>query len=247
MKGKTGTTGRATLRCLVKFRFPWSLLENSALLGAANLLFIMNYLNYFGLLVVSFTVEATEFLSPANRDRQYLLVIPWTDGAFDQTTDDFIMPAFVQEFLAFLNAMKRGVGNVDDILFSKSDHEYCMWHQGMVADRYHMARKDLVDKAWQATKQVKKKQKTEKCVEEWEADHLDAFRLANMQWPPDISSDAMLQEAVSHLTRRHQELAYFFTHRPEAVNAPTDRTFHDLNPSIRYSLGGLNWPILCIN
>lgn len=68
--------------------------------------------------------------------------------------------------------------------------------------------------------------------ETWEADHLDAFRLAKMGWPPNIEQDADLYAAVQHLTRRMQELAWYFTYSPQYKDLPTP-TYHDLNPSIK--------------
>ena len=115
---------------------------------------------------------------------------------------------------------------------------------------------DIVKRASQAVQKRNdraggsKRAKTERLAEEWEADHLEIFKHEGLPWPPNIEADAELAAAVAHLTRRHQECAYFHTHRRRegaAESGPATQRFHDLNESLsRYSESiGLVQTLVC--
>ena len=81
--------------------------------------------------------------------------------------------------------------------------------------------------------------------EVWEVEHLETYRAAKLNWPPDLRSDPELFEATSHLTRRMQECAFYFVHRAGA--AEVGDTYHDLNPGIQFqsNMRSLVQTILC--
>ena len=248
--GKTGTTGRATLLCIIKFRFPLTLLENSAILGAENINFIIEYLNYFGFFVHPWTLKAEDYKSPVRRERQYLAVIPLALESIDQLDEGFVKPAYVAEFTAALSSMVQGQGSPNDFLLPKSSPDYMSYHQTAIADRAianHKAAEKLqsanmskaVDKLRMPPPPLKKA-KTIRIVgvekltaEEWEADHLDMYRSANMPWPPNIDiDDPELYAAVLQLPVRMQQAAYYHVHRKR--EDPYTHTFHDLNPTLKF-------------
>ena len=223
--GKTGKTGRATLLCITKFRFPLSLLENSAILGKENIRFITDYLNFFGIIVYAFTLCAKQCRSGVARERQYMLVVPLQETPLDQNAEGYKMPDWVMEFAAALQSLQVGVGDPNSVLMDRDDPHYVMWHQMAVQEHAVMEMKELEKKA---VAQAKKKAKTEESV--WRVDHLEEFRDAGLQWPPCLETDRDLDRAVAHLPRRMQEVAWYFCHNPKyQLDVPT---YHDLNPSI---------------
>ena len=101
-----------------------SFLENSSILGERNINYIVNYLNYFGFVVVAFILKAEDYLSPCRRERQYLLVFPLQTEPLDQTADGFVMPGYVSALSEALGSMKSGPGDVRQFLLEKSDPFY---------------------------------------------------------------------------------------------------------------------------
>jgi len=237
MEGKTGQTGRATLLTIAKFKYKVSLLENSSVLGERNIKYICEYLNVFGLLVVPVMVKAEEYGSGSRRERQYLLVVLIAHDQIDQFAKDFERPACIDRFLVALKDMQIGPGNVDDFLFDKDSSPAQDFVETMYEHRTQLNDKKIDKKPGKKTEKVGGKGEKEKDDElNWEADHLELFRKAGLQWPPDMKADdEELAFQTGFLIRRMQEAAYWHTHRPrEGANNQSARTFHDLHPTLKF-------------
>ena len=143
-QGSTGTTGRATLRCIVYLRPPATVLENSSLLGPKNVAYIASYLNFHGIVIFPFMVLAETHRSAAKRERQFVAIAPIKDGPFDQFADGFEFPPFIVAFGKCIVAMQTGPGDPQSILWSKDDAAYIAWHQQAVADRATSDMKDML-------------------------------------------------------------------------------------------------------
>ena len=122
--GKTGTTGRATLAFIKKFRYRCTLLENSKVLGAQNLQFITDYLNVFGFFVHCFQAKAEIYGSATKRERQYLLITPVSDTEIDQTVEGFVKPLWVAPFSALMDTLEIGCGDPYDLLLTSDSLIY---------------------------------------------------------------------------------------------------------------------------
>ena len=79
--GKTGKTGRATVKAIIDLRLPKSVLENSKLLGAANLRYMIQCFNAHGFFVHALVASALDYGSPTVRERQ-IMVVHDEEGAF---------------------------------------------------------------------------------------------------------------------------------------------------------------------
>ena len=79
--GKTGKTGRATVKAIIDLRLPKSVLENSKLLGAANLKYLTKCLNVHGFYVHAFIASDLDYGSSTVRERQ-IMVVHDEEGAF---------------------------------------------------------------------------------------------------------------------------------------------------------------------
>ena len=79
--GKTGKTGRATVKAIIDLRSPTSVLENSKLLGAADLKYLTQCLNAHGFYVHAFVASALDYGSSTARERQ-IMVVHDEEGAF---------------------------------------------------------------------------------------------------------------------------------------------------------------------
>jgi len=231
-QGKTGTTGRVTLLCIVRFRFKLSILENSSILGARNIQYITHYLNVYGFFVHDTMKKAELYGSGVKRERQYLLVVPVCEGEIDQLKDDFPTPAWVAEFENIMTMLQIGSSSPDKVLLDKDDPVYVSFLDEAENDRL------LLDE-----KEMRRQQKAlltgrpdpTKVAEEWEADHLELFRREGLAWPPNIeASDPELFAAVRHLQRRKREAAYWHTYRPRSADTADLRTFHDLQPTLKF-------------
>ena len=163
MLGKTGQTGRATLRCIVARRFGASLLENSSILGDENVRFICNYVNFFGFVVIAFQLSADKCGSPAARDRQYMLIVPIQFSALDQYGEGYELPQWMYEFTKALSDYMIGGGNPCEILLERHDPLYETWHQAAVRDRMVSNIKELEKAEMRAVARVNpnKKPRTE--------------------------------------------------------------------------------------
>ena len=88
-----------------------TLLENKCPLSKDNMQFTINYLNYAGMFVHHFTVKAEDFLSPTVRERQYMLVTPFSAESIDQIDEKFVNPPWVAVYTAALESMMCGPGD----------------------------------------------------------------------------------------------------------------------------------------
>ena len=148
------------------------------------------------------------------RERQYMLVQDWGDQAvLDQTKEDFVVPAWTQEFADALSMMTLGPGSPSTVLEQRSCNAEV--HAALEQDSEPNLKKQKEDLTW-------------------EADHLEVFKAAGVPWRPPIDADPDLAHNVRHLPQRMKEIAYYQTHRARTV--PDDvETFHDLNPTLRFN------------
>ena len=61
-----------------------------------------------------------------------------------------------------------------------------------------------------------KRQKTDA---QWEADHISAFGEAQLEWPPNFSTD--FEQKTSHLSRRVAEVVWYWEHISSKDSVPT--------------------------
>ena len=112
------------------------------------------------------------------------------------------------------------------MLVSKSDEWYVKFHEECIAAG--LKEENTHDSG--TSKRARLTKSGKGC--DWEADHLEIYREASMQWPPDLTSDPDLAAATQHLPRRMQEVAYYQCHRQRDVCGKS--TYHDLNMSLKY-------------
>jgi len=239
--GKTGTTGRATLLCIATYKFKLTLLENSSVLGQANLEYIITYLNVSGILVWPFMLKAEKNKSPSRRERQYMICALVSPEAIDQLVEGFAFPEQLREFSRLLSKMEVGPGSPDDYILDPENP----WHLDILEEwaEQKLQKEKQKDKPPAKKVAAKKKSQAEgketdldtcEC-DQWEADHLELYKDNDMSWPPKLKDeDSDLEDAVGHLQPRLQEAAYFHVHRPRSPGSALSRTFHDLQPTLRF-------------
>ncbi len=173
-EGRTGSTGRAVLKAVVAYRFKLTMLENSSIVGEANIRYITNYLNYFGFFVLPVISRAEDFGSPSRRERQYLIIVPLSSEAIDQFKEDFQEPAWANTFRTALNAMHIGPGKPSAVLLPKTSPMYQVW---LAEQRLRRADMDVKEAERLGKLALAGKQpKEQKSEEKWIADHIDLFR-----------------------------------------------------------------------
>ena len=119
-----------TLLAIVKFRFKFSILENSSAVGVENINYIKSYLNVSGFLVVDFILRAEECGSPSRRERQYLLIVPISTSEIDQLAEGFVSPPWVKDFLDTIDQLKLPSVDPQTFLLAPDSEVYCDWlHQ----------------------------------------------------------------------------------------------------------------------
>jgi len=237
--GKTGTTGRATLLCIVRFRFALTFLENSSILGLRNIMYIINYLNFYGFYVYHCLIKGEKHGSPSRRERQIMLVTPVSETEIDQTESSFVHPAWVKEMALCLESVEIGPGNPDRVLLDMADPLYLEFLDTMGKDRDEKREKE--QKRKKAAEKVRRSRESWEVqpdddggCENYEADHLELYKNNQLDWPPDIESVPELAVGVQHLQRRMQEAAFFHCARPRSAEEQHARTFHDLQPSLKF-------------
>ena len=214
-KGKTGQTAVATLEFIFERRFTCSILENVKTLGAQNINTIISRCNENGMFVRNMCRDAALFGSPEHRMRQYFLVFPVSDSPIEQFNEDFEAPGWVNEFVQVLDSLQMDAISVENVLFP---------------DGHPML---STDEETQLQKRPTKKSKTD----EWQAEHLDAFRRHGLRWPPVFPEQ--FEARTCGLPRRQQEAAWLWeqTCLKKAADEP-DSAFQylvDVNNSFEWS------------
>jgi len=230
-EGKTGTTGRATLLMVVFWRHAVTVLENSAILGARNIEYIVAYLNNFGFFVYAFQLAAELYKSPSRRLRQFLLILPLSLEPIDQTEKNFKEPPGLADFKAGLEVMQIGPGDPDSVLVDKENIHYT---EVILEATENREKQDARPKKAARTSGGSSTDVGLKNVDDWEADHLELFKEVGLDWPPAIQTqDEELYAAVQHLPRRLQEAAFWHCHRKREPSEQK-RSFHDLQPTLKF-------------
>jgi site-specific DNA-cytosine methylase len=234
--GKSGTTGKALLDYIVDNRVPLSILENAKLMGEKNVVAMIMVLNDKGFFVHPFIPNALHYKSGAARERQCMVVIAGdTDCKIDQLklgSTSYVPPTWMSEFDDAMFAQRVGPSRAEQFLLPDNHPKYTSWHAEAVADRRD---KDVKEKAMAMKAGLKRSadgEVKEAKVEEWQADHLELFRAASLDWPPNLDADAIVSASTAHLVRRHRE-SVVYNLEIKKPDDPVD-TYHDMNVTLKW-------------
>jgi len=194
--------------------------------------YIAGYLNIFGFAIHSFTYDAREYGSGLKVDRQLAFVLPHCTGALDQYADGYNTPDCFPHFDRAMHLLQMPqMQRSDAATYLLKDENMYMYFVSKMAEGRAIAERShvIVD-----TFKGKKRKAGADTGEAWESDHLEAFRIAGMEWPPSSSWADDEATTCKHLPRRTQETAFDFAHHASTAQQSRD-TFCDLNASIKAS------------
>jgi hypothetical protein len=205
-------TAVATLMYFEEFRPAFGILENLKTLGKKNKDSIITFLNRLGYLVLAPILKAERYGAACRRERQWFLVVLYSETQVPQLEDGFKLPVWAEKMLGTLVAFESCAGQLPCFLFEETDSRICAMRQKMQADG---AAKILADSKSNETKSndatdKRRQNKTpvpagsgDQDVVQWEVDHMTIFVEHGVPWPPVMSAD--FRERVLGLPKRMAE------------------------------------------
>jgi hypothetical protein len=205
-------TAVATLMYFEEFRPAFGILENLKTLGKKNKDSIITFLNRLGYLVLAPILKAERYGAACRRERQWFLVVLFSETQVPQLEDGFKFPVWAEKMLHTLAAFESCAGQLSCFLFEETDSRICAMRQKMQADG---AAKILADSKSNETKSNdtndKRRQKKtplpagsrDEDVVQWEVDHMTIFVEHGVPWPPVMTAD--FRERVLGLPKRMAE------------------------------------------
>ena len=92
---------------------------------------LIKKVNAEGFLLLNVEVEAADYNSKTERTRQLMLVVDMGVPSIDQTSADFVMPSWAQDFKDTLNELKldRSLVKLQNVTLAKDDPLLKSWHE----------------------------------------------------------------------------------------------------------------------
>lgn len=243
---RTGNTARSFVKVTAKYRPALVLAENVKNLanagrqGTSNLTALIKLLNAEGYYVVHTALDPKDFGIPCSRGRYYLVGVLTSSKSIDQLKDGAEVPDWVDRFHEVLADMRVPPLPIERFLQDDGNDEVIAANAGTQdAGAKPKAKAKSRQKA-RATGQAKSSRPDpavdeggERKLEQYTIDHLNAYKMENVEWPPTYSED--FHAKTQRLCDRQKEI--LFLEEATAGEAASVRpwTCRDINMTLAWS------------